>query len=236
LKCGILRGNGGEMKKKDLSGMIFGRLEAVQWHSKSKNGTSKWLCKCVCGNEKIVFATALLSGQTQSCGCLAGELASVRLIKHGHTSVCNQKVGNDRRSPTYITWDRMLARCNDPSNKYYHGCGITVCEAWLDFSNFLKDMGERPDGKTIDRIDNTKGYSLDNCRWATPIQQGNNRKNNVILTHNGISKTVTEWCKDLELSYTAIIKRANAGWADDKILSTPVRKKNTIINGESKND
>jgi hypothetical protein len=166
----------------DISGQIFGKLTALNRVEKSKNGTWKWRCKCECGNESVVFMTALRAGTTTSCGCLRGKQGT-----HGMT-----------KTPTYITWKSMWARCTNhksPDYKWYGGRGITVCSRWLRFENFLEDMGERPADKTLDRYPNVNGnYEPDNCRWATHKEQALNKRSILVKRAGGksiLEETVT---------------------------------------------
>jgi len=205
------------MKRKELTGQVFGRYTVLEWVEKSKNGTSKWRCKCLCGNEKVVFATALISGQSQSCGCLAAENASKRLITHGHTS--------SKRSPTYISWCDMRARCNNKDSKYYASEGITYCSEWEKFENFLADMGERPKGKTLDRIDPTGNYEPNNCRWSTNKEQANNRKHNFIIDYEGRPLTLGQLCDELKLQYQLMHKRLTKGWDLATAITKPSQKR-----------
>lgn len=154
-------------RRVDLTGKRFGRLAAVRFDSIRK-GSSAWLCRCDCGNEIVAMAYHLKRGATTSCGCYRVEASADRVRTHGLT-----------RSPTYLTWVSMIQRCENPEAtgyEYYGAIGVTVCAAWHDFETFLADMGERPAGRTLDRRDPHGNYERDNCRWATPLEQANNKR------------------------------------------------------------
>lgn len=153
----------------DLQGQRFGLLTVVSAHSKMPNGARVWACRCDCGADCNVTTARLRSGQKTTCGC-----RGIGFRKHGHT------IGK-RESPTYVSWASMIARCTQPTTanyKSYGGRGISVCARWKVFANFLDDMGERPPGMTIDRLDNNRNYDPDNCRWATHAQQSQNLRSN----------------------------------------------------------
>lgn len=139
--------------------------------------------------------------------------------RHGHTR-------GYKRTPAYETWQAMMSRCTRPSNvayARYGGAGITVCERWRIFDNFLADMGERPAGKNIDRIDGAKGYEPGNCRWATSQEQARNRRSNKLLTFQGRTKAIAEWADEVGLNRDAITKRLRLGWTVERALTAPRR-------------
>lgn len=163
-------------------------------------------CRCVCNVERDIPLGNLRNGNSKSCGCLKKK----------------KGVG----SPTHLTWRGMMARCLNPkATGYtrYGGAGVTVHKPWLKFENFLEDMGYRPEGLTLDRIDGTLGYSPSNCRWATRRQQGNNRKNNVRITWNDLTMTVAEWARHVGLKHVTLKNRLRLGWTVDAALSKNAR-------------
>lgn len=161
-------------KRKEMIGQKFGKLtvlsEAAPGYRGNGSPLRRFVCRCECGSEREYTGQNLNSGQSTACGCTRP--------KHGH------RRGNMGRStPTYGTWRAMLHRCLNPKHSAYErygGAGVTVCPQWSDsqsgFETFLRDMGERPEGATLDRIKNHLGYEPDNCRWATSKQQYENKR------------------------------------------------------------
>jgi hypothetical protein len=188
----------------DLTGQRFGKLVAIKPVGKNKSLNYLWLCKCDCDKEVVTGSNSLIKGNTKSCGCL--------LIKHGHS----HSERYDGESPTYKSWVSMKQRCNNPKNpgyKNYGGRGITVCERWLKFENFLEDMGERPHRLSLDRIDNNKGYYKENCRWATRNEQNRNQRSNINISLDGKLLCLKDYCKQKNINYSMVIVRLSRGWS-----------------------
>lgn len=154
-------------KALDITGSSFGRLTAIEWTGRLRWSARIWRCRCECGNETEVAVNTLRSGLVRSCGCMLVETSRRRATKHGQYG-----------TPAYKSWDSMVQRCTNPRQTgyaRYGAVGVTVCERWRVFENFLADMGERPNGMSLDRIDNARGYEPGNCRWATGRQQRMNQ-------------------------------------------------------------
>jgi hypothetical protein len=149
------------MRRIEAKGMQQGRLLCLEERGKMV------LCGCACGKEIEIWRTNFLAGYSQSCGCLRNERTSAANTTHGLS-----------KTPTYGAWKTMRRRCEDPTHekyKYYGSRGIRVCLRWQEFTNFLSDMGERPAGLELDRIDNNGNYEPDNCRWVTHKENCGNR-------------------------------------------------------------
>ena len=192
-----------DIQPENLRGQRFGRLLVQNLFSRAP---TKWLCLCDCGKTHVVVPTLLKKGKCRSCGCLRKEVLAKRQFKHGQ-----------RHTQLYGVWCAMKNRClnkNVKCYKLYGGRGITVCKRWMDFENFYQDMGNPPSpGMQIERRDNDGPYAPVNCYWATPLQQGSNKRNNVKLTALGSTKIQSEWARVLGVKDATIRKALRRGVA-----------------------
>jgi hypothetical protein len=178
------------------------------------------LFQCECGNRFNAVIYEVKSLHTRSCGCIHSKQVAERNFRHGLA-----------KTVEHTLWNNMKQRCNNPNFKNYHlwgGRGIKVCDRWLEsFENFLEDMGKQPAKRMgIDRIDNNKGYSPENCRWASHKTQNNNKRNNKIIEYNGKSQTLMMWCEELGLKYGVMLRRFLRGGKTTEEIFT-VKKYNT---------
>ena len=186
------------MKTTDLTNEKFERLLVVKRAGSNKYGRARWKCVCDCGNVLDVDSRSLISGNTKSCGCLKNEAISTRNKKHGYS-----------KTHIYFVWQKMIERCNKKSDKSYHnygGRGISVCKEWEDsFIAFLDDMGETyKEGLTIERIDNSKGYSKDNCKWVSHKEQARNTRRN-----RHIKVLITDACRLINVPISTVYSMSN---------------------------
>lgn len=196
----------------DLTGQKFGRLTVIDRASINKHGKPAWNCICDCGMSAVVLGRNLKGGYTRSCGCLHKEVMS----KHGMHG-----------TRTYDTWRSMIQRCINtrcPVYDHYGGRGIKVCDRWLNFKNFYEDMGVRPEGTSIERVDVNGNYEPGKCIWATPKEQSANRRNNNEIAYDGMIKCLKGWCEYLSMHESTFRNRMGRGWSVKQIIETPVRK------------
>lgn len=206
--------------RRDLAGQRFGRLLAIR--RVPAPGKSRWQCRCDCGEMIVASANNLRSGRSGSCGCLhrARVGASNAELKRTH-GMCG--------TPTYRTWLSMKQRCHDentPAYKLYGARGIAVCERWRNsFDAFMADMGARPVGTTIDRINNDGNQEPGNCRWARQVEQERNKTNNRRLNFDGKERPLAEISEMTGVAYHLLHDRiVRRGWSLVEALSTPVKR------------
>ena len=196
---------------KDVSGMKFGKLTAIKAVGKNSKGEYQWECICDCGNRKNVNVSNLLLGRTTSCGCSR--------LTHGMS-----------KTALYFRWKPMRQRCqNDKHPKYkdYGGRGIQVCKEWAEsFGSFYQWAIENgyKKGLHLDRINNDAGYSPDNCRWVTALQNENNKRSNHVVSFNGEIHTLAEWSRITGIPETTIWTRLNKGLPTEEALGRKDKK------------
>lgn len=217
------------MKAKDLIGQRFGKLTVVARGENTKGGKTTWVCACDCGKqkEKPVTSYDLTSGKVRSCGCLYYESnKGINATHHG------------TGTRLYRIWNGMRQRCNYQKGiayDRYGGKGISVCKEWDDFEIFRtwSMANGYAENLTIDRIDNSKGYSPENCRWATMKEQIDNRSNTVRITIGGVEKTLSEWSEISGIPAATLWWRVKNHWAEDELLM-PVSLSNAKYRKERK--
>lgn len=197
----------------DLSGQKFGYWLVLSYAQRRKTDTLFW-CRCVCGVVKPVIAMSLKKGSSKSCGCKSREIASQKMIKHGMAS-----------TPTYKSWHAMIQRTQGKGgHQSYVERGINVCDEWLSFDRFFADMGVRPKNCTLDRIDNSKGYFLENCRWADHLTQANNKDTNRREIVDGELMTVAQAARKYCIGISCVRHRLRKGWTLQNAVQVPARK------------
>ena len=204
-------------------GKKYNRYTVVKYDHMKKYGKTKahfFKCKCDCGNERVVRITTLTSNQSKSCGCLQREVVA----KNNKVNVTHGR----SNTKLYRVYHAMKSRCNDPNHdkyKVYGGRGIRVCEEWENsFELFYKwaIANGYKEGVSIDRIDPNGNYEPGNCRWLNQIEQCRNKRNNVVLEHNGKKQTAIEWAEELGIKHSTILYRHRNGWSDKETLTIPV--------------
>lgn len=215
----------------NLVGKRYNHLTVIEFDHKEKQGKSTkyvWKCKCDCGNEILVSRNGLTRGR-KSCGdknCPYTTKNTYDCSRSYHGGIPTHGMSSTR---FYKIYRKMMERCYYDKNTTYDKSGITVCDRWKDsFENFMEDMydsylehvkeyGEK--NTTLDRIDYNDNYSIENCRWATIKEQANNKSNNVRITFNGETHTISEWADKLGWSYYIIANRYKRGWSVERMLT-----------------
>ena len=199
-------------------GQRFGKLvvtDEAGFADKPYGRVRMVLCECDCGGKLTVALVSLDSGKTVSCGCVRKSRLGDATRTHGKS-----------RSATYLIWRSMKSRCLVPTNEhfsYYGGRGIAVCDRWMVFENFLADMGERPSGMTLDRINNNGNYEPGNCRWATRLTQSQNTRRNNVLTIKGETKCISEWARVSGVHIQTLLSRIRRGITGEQLLRQVIR-------------
>lgn len=201
----------------NLTGQTFGLLTVIERSHRDPGQTWKWRCQCACSREVLVQGSILKAGKTSACTSCASRMSSTT---HGGTG-----------TPLYTRWRAMLGRCENPRNRAwsnYGGRGITVCPQWHSFEQFAADMapGFREELE-LDRIDYNGNYEPANCRWATRVEQQNNRRNNHVVEFEGTSRTVYEWASVVGIKPNTLICRLRRGWPVERALTEPTHIKVT---------
>lgn len=177
-----------------------------------------WLVECVCGKRLTRKSSHLSNSKIkspQSCGCLIPQLVGNRFRSHGL-----------KKHPLYNIWNAMIKRCYRTANKDYHlygGRGIGVSKDWHSINSFIRDMGTRPEGHSLERIDNERGYCKENCTWSTSSEQSKNRRSNHYLSANGETKILNDWANDLNCTPATILHRLNAGWSESDAVTRKIK-------------
>lgn len=209
-------------------GQRFGRLVVTELiPARGKSGLGRGIFICDCGRQTEQRIAHVIGALVKSCGCAQIESAKQLGLANKHNLRPQIKHGLSR-SAEYRAWSHAKGRCYNPnSTQYaeYGGRGITMSSEWLDsFETFFSDMGPRPtDSHSLDRKDNDGPYSKDNCRWALPVVQSRNRRSNRLLTHEGITLTVTEWAAKTGIKRSTLNMRLRTGWPADQALRAPSR-------------
>lgn len=203
----------------DMTGQTFGFLTVVRYSHTGPRWRSVWVCRCSCGVECQARGASLRRGLVRSCGA---SMHWPRPAKKPRTEWLSSR-------PTYLTWNRLKARCNNPKNHkfpHYGGRGIKVCDRWQSsFANFLADMGERPGREfTIERKEVDGDYEPDNCIWLPAKDQGRNKTCSVYVEYEGHEVLLLDLCAELGLDRNRTYQRLKLGWSLEKAISTPVKK------------
>lgn len=196
-----------------MIGKTFGRLTILKAIPAPRYGGRRYKCQCSCGNICFSMSSSIRKGKTKSCGCLKTET----IIAQSKKNITHGK----HNTAVYYSWRAMKERCLLKTHKqyrHYGGRGITVCQRWMRFENFYEDMGD-PSGLTLDRIDNNKGYSKENCRWATMLEQSNNKRTNIFIKYQDRRMTLAELSREVGISHDTLWRRYKAGKSGDELVA-----------------
>lgn len=203
---------------RDLSGLRFGKLSILRLDQVKPLLGSYFICECDCGVVKSIRGSSLSQGKSNSCGC---ESAKQLLKRTTHGSSGSNQINGSKRTPEYTSWAKMKGRCLNMDNDNYHhygGRGIIVCERWMVFENFLQDMGNRPKGTSLERLNVNGNYEKSNCTWASRWEQSNNRRDTVRITINGITKSRGQWCLETGINVATVRGRVKRGWSPEDLF------------------
>lgn len=201
-------------KPTNITEQRFGSLTVLERVGSDSRGKALWLCRCDCGGDKVVVGQLLRNGNVTSCGC--GATRHRRHVKHGMS-----------RSKIYSVWTNMKLRCeneNDASYPWYGAKGVAVCPEWSSsFQRFYEDMGDPPEGYSLDRIDVEGHYCKGNCKWSTSAEQARNTRSNRHITIGGETKVMADWCSENGIDPSTALKRIKSGWDAAIAVTQPSR-------------
>lgn len=211
----------------DLTAQRFGRYTVIERNGVGANGMAAWLCRCDCGTIKTVIGNNLRQGHVVSCGCYQKEVAvrnGLATKRHGET-----------KTTTYKTWISMKARCFNPSDQAYDkygGRGITVCERWANsYELFVEDMGKRPRGMSIERINVNGDYEPSNCKWATAKEQARNKRCTLQVIYKGAKMSLSEAAERSGIPYQVLRERKQRlAWPDGRLFAPYTERKRSTAN------
>lgn len=212
---------------KDISGNRYNRYKVLKYHGQNKHRSSMWLCLCDCGTEKVVNSSDLKSGAVKSCGCLCSEVNAKKQRTHGMTG-----------TRQYTIWSKMIQRCKDKNAINYNdygGRGIKVCDNWEKFEGFWESMKSTyQNNLTLERIEVNGNYEPSNCRWATELEQANNKRNTVFIEVDGLKISSQDWCREHGFDHRYVQHRIRMGWSSEEI-SKSVEGYNKLTSAPSHN-
>ena len=195
-----------------MTGNVFGFLTVLSRAQNASDGSARWNCACICGSERTIHGTGLRAGRHKSCGCKSPKFQPAQFKTHGMS-----------RTRVYQIWRGMIARCSDAakgkSKRLYYDKGIRVCSRWLNFENFLSDMGVPEFGASIDRKDGSKDYCPENCRWSSSKEQANNTSSNLFITAQGKTLTASQWSDITGIKANTIVYRMRRGWPPERAIN-----------------